>query len=131
MITPDVNVKNARDWVVAFSRMPDRAARNFTSALGAAVAEFDRVMIDSKYRFKLPRSARTGNMANRKIREVHAGQAIIGHQVDYAEKVFKLHRREGNNFMKRFIGEAKPQVEEHFEDALGLTVQATANDVRI
>lgn len=118
----NVHITNKRRWQAAMREAPDIVAKRAQKALWSGIWILDAQMIDPNYHFILPRSQRTGHMAARKTHDVVGLRGTISHQVDYAQRVYELHKRRGNDFLRRFISNTQPKIQAAFSASLDKAV---------
>lgn len=134
-VTTTITIEGADRIEKAFREMPEVAEKNFGDALKASVLEIDKRAVDSYFKFKTPRSQRTGflqqsfafglsiggqsvtksDLFSRRV-SLDSLNASVGPTAEYAPKVHK-----NNRFLVRMRDAANPRIQRHFQDAMILT----------
>jgi hypothetical protein len=124
MITLSVRIENLDQLRSNFRRAPALALKYLAQATQAAIFEVEKQAVDKNFRFKWPRSMRTGYLALSfgYGRVIAAGglRAAIGPTAHYAPYVYHGTSRglRPNRYMDRIAAAAEAQVGRHFEKAI-------------
>ncbi len=137
-VTTSITIEGADAIEKAFREMPAEAEKNFGNALKASIMEIEKRAVDSNFKFKTPRSLRTGflqqsfafglSIGGQKVTKsdlftrrvtLDGLYGSVGPTIEYAPKV---HR--DNPFMDRIKNAANPSIQKHFRDALMLTTNS-------
>jgi len=131
MIQIQVNIKGLANLRENFQRAPATTLKYLGLATQASIAEVEKQAIDPNFRFKTPRSRRTGYLAlsfqyGRRF-SLGGLRGAIGPTAHYAPHVYWGTRgSKGNPFMDRIAKAATPGVEKHFQKAVDLIVRDLA-----
>lgn len=117
MTKVSIRIENLAELRENFRKAPAITLRYLANATKAAVFEVEKQAVDSNFRFKTPRSFRSGYLSlsfafGRRF-ENNGLRGIIGPTAHYAPYV---HR--DNPFMERIAGSAERAIEGHFEQAI-------------
>lgn len=132
MTTITVSVANLDKLRANFRKAPEITLRYLSQATRAAIFEVEKQAVDRNFRFKLPRSARTGYLALSFGYGRHIApsglRATIGPTAHYAPYVHEGTSRgiAPNPFMERIADAAEPAVNQHFNKATELIVRDLA-----
>lgn len=129
MTTLTVRIQNLDQLRANFQKAPAITLRYLSQATRASIFEVEKQAVDKNFRFKLPRSARTGYLAQsfgygRKF--ANGGlRGSIGPTAHYAPYVHEGTSRgiSPNPFMERIADAAEPAVNDHFGKATELIVR--------
>lgn len=129
MTTLTVRIHNLDQLRSNFRKAPAITLRHLSRATKASIFEVEKQAIDKNFRFKLPRSARTGYLAQSFGFGRHISpsglRATIGPTAHYAPYVHEGTSRgiSPNPFMERIADAAEPAVNDHFGKATELIVR--------
>jgi hypothetical protein len=118
-----IEIKNLDQLRSNFSKAPARALHYLSQATKAAIFEVEKQAVDANFRFKWPRSMRTGYLALSFAYGRHFApsglSASIGPTAHYAPHVyFGTWSQIANPYMDRIASAAEPHVNSHFEEAV-------------
>lgn len=126
MISLRVSIPNLDQLRANFHKAPARALTHLSQATKAAIFEVEKQAVDENFRFKWPRSMRTGYLAlsfafGRRFSSTGL-RGSIGPTAHYAPYVYFGTRRgmAPNPYMDRIARAAEPEVNRHFEKAVDL-----------
>lgn len=131
MISLTVTIKNLSQLHDAFRRAPANTLKWLARATQASIFEVEKQAVDANFRFKWPRSMRTGYLAlsfayGRQIAPSGL-RASIGPTANYAPHVYwGTFRQAANPYMDRIAKAAEPHVNKHFDDAVDRIVSDLA-----
>jgi hypothetical protein len=123
MIALRIEIRNLDSLRANFLKAPARALHYLSQATKAAIVEVEKQAVDANFRFKWPRSMRTGYLAlsfayGRQIAPSGL-RASIGPTAHYAPHVyFGTWSQTANPYMDRIADAATPHVNTHFETAV-------------
>jgi hypothetical protein len=132
MITLKVEIRNLDQLRANFVKAPATALHWISQATKAAIFEVEKQAVDANFRFKWPRSMRTGYLAlsfayGRQIAP-NGLRASIGPTAHYAPFVYYgTWRQAANPYMDRIAAAAEPFVNQHFETAVDKIVDEIAS----
>lgn len=133
MIRVAVSVRNLPQLRDNFVKAPASALRYLGMATQAAIFEVEKQAIDANFRFKTPRSARTGylalSFAYGRYFAPSGLRGAIGPTAHYADYVYSGTSRgiSPNPYMDRIADAAAPAVGGHFEKAIDRLVSEIAD----
>lgn len=133
MIALTVSVENLDRLQANFRKAPSITLKYLSKATQASIFEVEKQAVDKNFRFKMPRSMRTGYLAQSFSfgRRIENGglRATIGPTAHYAPYVYFGTRRgiEPNPYMDRIAKAAEPGVNKHFEQAVDLITSELAD----
>jgi len=132
MITLTVSIRNLDQLRANFAKAPALALRYLSAATKASIFEIEKQAVDRNFRFKWPRSMRTGYLAL----SFSYGQSFsadglrgaIGPTAFYSPFVYFGTRRgmRPNPYMDRIAAAATPAVNKQFETAVDRIVTELA-----
>lgn len=132
MINVQIEVQNLNKLRSNFRKSPATTLKYLAKATSASIFEVEKQAIDANFRFKTPRSRRSGQLAQsfshgRKISNSGL-QGSIGPTVRYAPYVYFGTSRglRPNRYMDRIAKAATPAIERHFERAVDLIANKLA-----
>lgn len=123
MIEMNIEVKGLNQIKAAWAKRPDIVKKYMNKAIEASMFQLEKDANDGNFRFKTPRSLRTGFLQESFkygiiSRDLYGS---IGPTANYAPIV---HRN--NPFMPRVAQASQPYVKKYFEDALKIIVEDIA-----
>lgn len=132
MIAVRIDIQNLDALRDNFAKAPALTLKYLAKATVASIFEVEKQAIDPNFRFKTPRSARTGFLAQsfahgRKI-DPSGLRGAIGPTMHYAKYVYFGTGRgiAPNPYMDRIAAAAEPAVNQHFEKAVDQVVTEIA-----
>ena len=123
MIAVSLHIENLDQLRANFHKAPGLALKYLSAATKASIFEIEKQAVDSNFRFKWPRSMRTGYLALSFSygRYIAPGglYGAIGPTAHYARYVYEgTGRMTANPYMDRIAKAAEPEVNRHFETAI-------------
>lgn len=132
MITVSVQIQNLDAVRRAFTEAPANVLNYLSKAVVASLFEVEKQAVDPNFQFKTPRSRRTGYLQRSFDfgRHIDSGglRGSIGPTALYAPYVYFGTRRgiKPNPYMDRIAKKAEPNIQRHFETAVGFIVSDLA-----
>jgi hypothetical protein len=123
MISLRIEIRNLNELRANFAKAPGTALRYLSQATKAAIFEVEKQAVDANFRFKWPRSMRTGYLQLSFAYGRHFApsglSASIGPTAHYAPYVYwGTYRQAANPYMDRIADAAAPHVNRRFEEAV-------------
>ena len=120
MIELDIQIEGLNKIKDVWERRPQVVKNYLNQAIEANIFEIEKNAVDENFKFKTPRSKRTG-MLQRSFKFGIISKDLygaIGPTVNYAQKV---HRN--NQFMPRIARISQPAIQRHFGNAVKFIIE--------
>ena len=129
-----VTIRGLEEFKRAVQKTPQLSRGLLARAINASLAELDKEAVDRNFKFKTPRSLRTGFLQQSfaaGLRKAHAQRLVgsIGPTMHYAIYVHEGTSRgiKPNRFMPRIAEAAESRIQKHFDTVLDKLVKHLAD----
>lgn len=132
MVKVKVTIQNLDELRSNFERAPSLTLKYLARAVKASIIEVDKQAIDPNFRFKTPRSKRSGMLLTTWGQDKEFSRGGLTGQTgptrDYAPYVYYGTSRgiKPNKYIDRIADAAEPKINKHFNDAADIIVEKLA-----